>query len=145
MNTGLVWLVRCCNGKLVCRQRRLLLKKRTGTNQNYIKWYWVRLLAGLGLYLLVLIPGILPHPVDTGVTIFSGLSMISVAAFGFDKAPVRRNLATMMIILSLVMLVVGIVLARQGHGYTLLLLSGPAVGLGVFGLRKLLNGRKNDD
>ena len=121
------------------------MKKRTGTNQKYIKWYWVILLAGVGLYLLIIIPGILPHPVDTVVTIISGISMISVAAFGFDKAPVGRNLATMMMILSLVMLVVGIVLARQGHGYTLLILSGPAVGLGVFGLRKLLNGRKNDD
>ena len=110
-----------------------------------MKWYWVILLAGLGLYLLVLIPGILPHPVDMAVTIFSGLSMISVAAFGFDKTHVDRNMAIPMIILSLLMLGVGIVLALQSHEYTLLLLSGPAVGLGVFGLRKLLNGRKKDD
>ena len=110
-----------------------------------MKWHWVILLAGFGLYLLVLIPGILPHPVDTAVTIFSGLSMISVAAFGFDKAHVDRNVAIPMIILSLLMLVVGIVLALQGHRYILLLLSGPTVGLGVFGLRKLRNRRKNDD
>lgn len=110
-----------------------------------MKWHWITLLAGFGLYVLVLIPGILPHSVDVAVTIFSGLSMISVAAFGFDKAHVDRNLALLMIILGLLMLVVGIVLARQGHGYTLLLLSGPGVGLGVFGLRKLRNRRKNDD
>ena len=109
-----------------------------------MKWHWVILLAGFGLYLLVLIPGILPHPVDMAVAIFSGLSMISVAAFGFDKAHVDRNLALLMIIPGLIMLVVGFVLARQGHGYTLLLLSGPAVGLVVFGLRKLRNRRKND-
>jgi hypothetical protein len=110
-----------------------------------MSWHWVVLFAGLVLYLLVLVPGILLHPVDMVVTIFSGLSMISVAAFGFDKVHVDRNLAILMIILGLVMLVVGFVLAREGHGYTLLLLSGPAVGLGVFGLRKLLIRRRNDD
>lgn len=110
-----------------------------------MKWHWSLLFAGFVLYLLVLIPGILPHPVDMVVTIFSGISMISVAAFGFDKAHVDRNVAIPMIILSLLMLGAGIVLARKGHGYTLLLLTGPAVGLGVFGLRKLPNARKNDD
>ena len=51
----------------------------------------------------------------------------------------------MMIILSLIMLVVGIVLARQGHVYILHLLSMPAIGLGLFGSRKLMDKREKHD
>ena len=104
-----------------------------------MKWHWIILLAGFGLYVLVLIPGILQHHVDVAVTILSGISMISVAVFGFDTAHVDWRLAILMIILSLVMLVAGIVLAHQGHVYILLLLSVLASGLGIFGWRKLIN------
>ena len=44
-----------------------------------MKWHWAALLAGIGLYVLVLIPGILPHSVDLAVTLLSGVSMASVA------------------------------------------------------------------
>ena len=110
-----------------------------------MKWHWITLLAGFGLYMLVLIPSIPQHPADVAVIILSGISMISVAVFGFDTTHVDRRLAILMIILSLVMLVAGIVLAHQGDIYILLLLSVPASGLGVFGLRKLINkGEKHD-
>lgn len=110
-----------------------------------MKWHWVMLLIGLGLYVFVLIPGILPHSVDVVVMILSGISLLSVAVFGFDTVHVDRNLAVLMIILSLLMLIVGTVLAWQGHGYILLLLSVPAIGLGIFGMRKLLDKREKHD
>ena len=110
-----------------------------------MKWYWVIFLAGFGLYVLVLIPGLLPDSVDVVVTILSGVSMISVGVFGFDTTYVDRRLAILMIILSLVMLVAGIVLAHQGHVYTLLLLSVPAIGLGLFGMRNLIDKREKRD
>ena len=114
-------------------------------DKTYMKWHWIILLAGFGLYMLVVTPGILQHPVDVAVIILSGLSMISVAAFGFDTISVDRRLAILMIILSLIMIVAGIVLASQGHIYILPLLSVPASGLGVFGLRKLINKREKHD
>lgn len=91
--------------------------------------------------MLVLIPGLLPDSVDVIVAVLSGVTMISVAVFGFDTTHVDRRLAILMIILSLLMLVAGIVLARQGHIYILLLLSVPAIGLGLFGLRNLIDKR----
>ena len=110
-----------------------------------MKWYWVIFLAGFGLYVLVLIPGLLPDSVDVVVTILSGVSMISVGVFGFDTTYVDRRLAILMIILSLVMLAAGIVLAHQGHVYILLLLSVPAIGLGLFGMRNLIDKREKRD
>ena len=110
-----------------------------------MKWHWLVLVAGFGLYMLVLIPGILPHSVDVAVIMLSGIGMVSVAIFGFDTTHVDRNLAILMIILSLLMLVVGIVLARQDHGNILFLLSIPAIGLGIFGARKLVDKREKHD
>jgi hypothetical protein len=110
-----------------------------------MKWYWVILFVGFGLYGLVLIPGVLPYSVDVAVTMLSGIGMVSIAVIGFDTTHVDRNLAILMIILSLLMLVVGIVLARQDHGNILLLLSVPAVGLGIFGARKLMDKREKHD
>ena len=97
------------------------------------------------MYALVLIPGILPHSIDVAVTILSGVSMASVAIFGFDSIHVDRRLAILMIILGLIMLSVGISLARQDHGYILLLLAVPALGLGIFGARKLMDKREKHD
>ena len=97
------------------------------------------------MYLLVLIPGILPHSIDVAVTILSGVSMASVAIFGFDSIHVDRRLAVLMLILGLIMLSVAISLARQGHVYLLLLLSVPAIGLGIFGARNLLDKREKHD
>ena len=110
-----------------------------------MKWHWSLLSAGLVLYLLVLIPGILPHSIDVAVTILSGVSMASVAIFGFDSIHVDRRLAVLMLILGLIMLSVAISLARQGHVYLLLLLSVPAIGLGIFGARNLLDKREKHD
>ena len=110
-----------------------------------MKWHWITLLAGFGLYVLALIPGILPHSVDVAVMIASGISLLSVAVFGFDTVHVDRNLAVLMITISLLMLIAGIVQARQGHGYILLLLAAPALGLGVFGARKLMDKREKHD
>ncbi len=110
-----------------------------------MKWHWSLLSAGLVLYLLVLIPGILPHSIDVVVTILSGVSMASVAIFGFDSIHVDRRLAVLMLILGLIMLSVGISLARQGHDYLLLLLSVPAIGLGIFGARNLIDKREKHD
>lgn len=103
------------------------------------------MLAGFGLYVLALIPGILPHSVDVAVMIFSGISLLTVAVFGFDTIHVDRNLAVLMIILSLLMLIAGIVLVWQGHGYILLLLAVPAFELGMFGVRKLMDKREKYD
>ena len=100
-------------------------------------------MAGFVLYLLVLVPGILSHQVDMVVTIFSGMSLLSVAAFGFDSTQVNRTLAILMIILSLAMLAAGIAAALQDHVYILLILSVPASGLAVFGLRSLIGKRKS--
>ena len=110
-----------------------------------MKWHWSLLTAGFILYALVLIPGILPHSIDVAVTILSGVSMASVAIFGFDAIHVDRRLAVLMLILGLVMLSVGILLARQGHVDLLLLLSVPALGLGVFGARNLMDKREKHD
>ena len=110
-----------------------------------MKWHWSLLTAGFILYALVLIPGILPHSIDVAVTILSGVSMASVAIFGFDSIHVDRQLAALMLILSLIMLSVGISLARQGHVYILLLLSVPAIGLGIFGARNLTDKREKHD
>ncbi|MBI5944754.1 MAG: hypothetical protein HY864_10330 [Chloroflexi bacterium] len=77
--------------------------------------------------------------------IASGISLLSVAVFGFDTVHVDRNLAVLMLILNLIMLSVGISLARQGHVYLLLLLSMPAIGLGIFGARNLTDKREKHD
>lgn len=110
-----------------------------------MKWHWSLLTAGFALYILVLIPGILPHSIDVAVTILSGVSMASVAIFGFDSIHVDRRLAILMIILGLIMLSVGISLAWQGHLYILLLLAAPVIGLGIFGARKLMDKREKHD
>ncbi len=110
-----------------------------------MKWHWSVLTAGFALYMLVFIPGILPHPIDVAVTILSGVSMASVAIFGFDSIHVDRRLAVLMLILGLVMLSVGISLARQGHVHLLLLLSVPAIGLGIIGARNLIDKREKHD
>ena len=110
-----------------------------------MKWHWSLLFAGFVLYLLVLIPRVLPHSVDVAVMILSGVSLLSVAIFGFDTVHVDRNLAILMITISLLMLIVGTVLARQGHGHILLLLAAPTLGLGMFGARKLMDIREKHD
>jgi hypothetical protein len=107
-----------------------------------MKWHWSLLFAGFILYILVLIPGVLPHSVDVAVMILSGISLLSIAVFGFDTIHVDRILAVLMITLSLLMLIAGIVLAWQGHGYILFLLAVPALGLGMFGARKLMDKRE---
>lgn len=121
--------------------RRYAVRKAE-RNRAVMRWQWVILLVGLGLYSFALIPGILPHSVDVVIIILSGVSLFSVAVLGFDTIHVEGSLAIQLIILSLLMLIAGIVLARQGHEYILLLLAVPALGLGVFGARKLLDGRK---
>lgn len=103
------------------------------------------LLAGSGLYALVLIPGFLPHTIDILVGALAGLTIATVALVGFDSTRVSRTLAWLMVALGFVMLVTGIVLARQGHAYLLLLLSVPAIGLGLFGLRKLRSVREKEE
>ncbi|MBV6391177.1 MAG: hypothetical protein KPEEDBHJ_00385 [Anaerolineales bacterium] len=110
-----------------------------------MKWHWSLLFAGFILYILVLIPGVLPHSVDVAVMILSGISLLSIAVFGFDTIHVDRILAVLMITLSLLMLIAGIVLAWQGHGYILFLLAVPALGLGMFGARKLMDKREKHD
>lgn len=110
-----------------------------------MKWHWCLLFAGFILYILVLIPGVLSHSVDVAVMILSGISLLSIAVFGFDTIHVDRILAILMITLSLLMLIAGIVLAWQGHGYILFLLAVPALGLGMFGARKLMDKREKHD
>jgi len=110
-----------------------------------MKWHWVMLLVGLGLYVLVLIPGTLPHDVDNVVAMLAGVTIATVAVLGFDTIHVNRRLATIMIVVSLLMLVMGIALARQGHPYAQLVLSVPAAGLGLFGARKLIENKEKND
>ena len=110
-----------------------------------MKWQWVILLAGLGLYVLVLVPGFLPHTSDSVVALVAGVTLATVAVFGFDTNHVSRRLAALMIIVSLIMFSAGIVLARQGHPYVQLALSVPATGLGFFGARMLIDKRKKND
>lgn len=102
-----------------------------------MKWHWVTLLAGLGLYILVLVPGLLPHTLDSVVVILAGVTIASISVFGFGSTHVDGRLAILMVGTSLAILVAGILLARQGHNNLLLLLSVPAIGLGLFGVRKL--------
>ncbi len=110
-----------------------------------MKWHWVVLAAGLGLYGLVLVPEILPHAIDIVVTILAGVILATVAVFGFDSTRVNRKFASLMVIISLVMLAVGISLARDGHVYILFVLSVPAAGLGLFGVRKLIEKREKHE
>lgn len=110
-----------------------------------MKWHWVMLLAGLGVYALVLVPGFLPHTMDLLVAMLAGLIIATVAVLGFDSTRVDRRLARLMVAVGLIMLVAAIVLAWRGHIYLLLLLSVPALGLGLFGLRKLHTEREKDE
>lgn len=103
------------------------------------------LLMGVGLYMLVLIPGILMHGIDSVITMLAGVTIATVAVFGFDTTHVSSRLATLMIILSLIMLATGMTLARLGHPYVQLVLSVPAAGLGLFGARKLIEKKKKND
>lgn len=91
-----------------------------------MKWHWVMLLMGLGLYVLVLILRILPHAIDNVVAMLAGAVIATVAVFGFDTTHVNKRFATLMLVLSLLMLAIGIALARQGHPYVQLILSVPA-------------------
>lgn len=108
-----------------------------------MKWHWFVLLAGLGLYVLVFIPGFLPHTLDSMAVILAGVTFASVAIFGFDSTHIDRKLAILMIGASLIILTAGILLTRQGHTYLLLWLSAPAIGLGLFGLRKFFEKSEN--
>lgn len=110
-----------------------------------MKWHWFALLAGLGLYLLVLVPGLLPHTLDSVTVILAGVTIASIAVFGFGSTHVDRRLAILMVAVSLIILTAGIVLAREGHNNLLWLLSVPAIGLGLFGLRKFFEKRENDE
>ena len=110
-----------------------------------MKWHWFTLLAGLGLYLLVFIPGLLPHRLDSVAVILAGVTIASIAIFGFDSIHIDRKLAILMVGVSLVILIVGILLARQGHEKLFWVLSVPAIGLGLFGLRKFFDKRENDE
>jgi hypothetical protein len=103
------------------------------------------LIAGLGLYGFVLVPGILPHSIDIIVTILSAMIIASVAIFGFDNPKVEKGVASLMIAVSLIMLVAGISVARAGHDYVLFLLSVPATGLGLFGARKFFVKREKHE
>lgn len=110
-----------------------------------MKWHWILLLAGLGLYALVLIPGLVPHTIDIAITVLAGMIIATVAVFGFDSTHVDRRLASLMVVVGSAVLLTGITLAWRGHAYSLVLLSVPAIGLGLFGLRKLLDERKKDE
>ena len=110
-----------------------------------MKWRWMLLLAGLGLYALVLVPGFLPHTMDLPIAMLAGLTIATIALLSFDSTRVDRRLAIAMITVSLIVLAAAIVLAWQGHTYLLLLLTMPALGLGLFGLRKLREERKKDE
>jgi len=110
-----------------------------------MKWHWFALLAGLGLYILVSIPGFLPHTLDSVAVIFAGATIASVAIFGFDSTHVDRKLAILLVAVSLIMLGAGVALAEQGHNFLLFLLSVPALGLGIFGARKLMDKREKHD
>lgn len=110
-----------------------------------MKWHWVVLLAGQGLYGLALVPGILPHTIDIPIAMLAGMTIATVAALGFDSTKLNRKLARLMVAVSLLILLAGIFLARQGHNSLLLVLSVPAIGLGIFGLRKLFDRRENNE
>ena len=110
-----------------------------------MKWHWVMLAVGLGLYGFVLVPGFLPHAIDIIVILLSGVTIASVAVFGFDTTQVDRSFASLMFVVSLMIFAAGITLARQGHDQTLVLLFVPAIGLGSFGLRKLIDKREKND
>jgi len=60
---------------------------------------------------------------------------------------VRATLAypAFMVVVGSAVLLTGITLAWRGHVYSLVLLSVPAIGLGLFGLRKLLDERTKDE
>lgn len=88
-----------------------------------MKWYWVILLTGLSVYMLVIGPGILPHEIDGVVTILAGVNIASVAVVGFDTTHVDHRLATLIIIAKLILIATGIALAVQGHPYVELELS----------------------
>ena len=108
-----------------------------------MKWHWFVLLAGLGLYLLVFISGLLPHRLDSVAVILAGVTIASIAIFGFDSIHIDRRLAVLMVTASLIILTAGIVLAWQGHDKLFWLLSAPAIGLGSFGLRKFFEKSEN--
>lgn len=88
-----------------------------------MKWYWVILLTGISIYLLVLVPGVLTHEIDGVVTILAGVNIASVALVGFDTTHVDKRLATLMIVVRLILVATGIALALQGHPYVQLDLS----------------------
>lgn len=102
-----------------------------------MKWHWYILLAGLGLYGLAAFPGLLPHALDNMALILAGITIGSVAVFGFDPVLVDRRLGTLLIWLGIAIFSTGIVLAWFGHPHLLIPFSIPAVGLCVFGLRIL--------
>jgi len=110
-----------------------------------MKWHWYLLLIGLGIYGFALFPGFLPHEADGPVAILAGMIFATLAIFGFDSTHVDRRLAIAMVLVSVVMLSIGAVLALQGHTYILLLLSVPAVGLGLFSLRKIFYEREKHE
>jgi hypothetical protein len=103
------------------------------------------LFAGLVLYLLVLIQGILPHSWMLRDDFVWGQWRLLLRYLGLTRSMVDRRLAVLMLILSLIMLSVGISLAWQGHLYILLLLAAPVIGLGIFGARKLMDKREKHD
>jgi len=110
-----------------------------------MRWHWFALLGGMGLYVVALVPRVLPHTIDIAVAMIAGAIIATVAVFGFDSAQFDKRLARFMAVIGLVLLVTGIVLAWQGHVYIMAILSVPAIGLGLFGLRKLYKERDNNE
>jgi hypothetical protein len=110
-----------------------------------MKMHWIGLIAGALFYIFALIPGVLPHRVDVVFMILSGLLIASFSFIGFDVPFPRKKLAVSLLMIGGMILLGGILIAIIGHPYILFIITVPALGLVIFGLRQLLDEKKRDD
>lgn len=100
-----------------------------------MKWHWILLLVGLGIYGLIIVPTLLHDTTDFVVLLMSGITVVSFAVFGFDPAQNSRRFAVWMIFASVLLAATAILLVRDGRLFMLVLFI-PALALGGFGAQK---------
>ena len=103
-----------------------------------MKLHWLGLILGITFYLLVLIPGVLPHHVDMMFMILSGMLIVSFTIIGFDVPTPRKKLAVSSLLIGCLVFLAGVLMAISGHPYILFVVAVPSLGLVSLVLKHLL-------
>jgi hypothetical protein len=107
-----------------------------------MKLHWLGLIAGGLVVGLALVPGLLPHNVDVGMVLLSGMLLASYSILGFDLPFPRKQVAILTFVLGSLILICGVLMVLAGHTIVLYIVGFPSLGLILFGLREVLEARR---